>query len=38
MRRTQTWPTPVEATQKLYGTLEDLRRTAAFITDARLSI
>ena len=38
MRRIQTWPTPVEATQKLYGTLEDLRRTAAFITDARLSI
>ena len=37
-QRQKIWPTPVEVTQKLYGTLEDLRSTAAFIIDARLSI
>ena len=37
-QREKIWPTPEEVTQKLYGTLDDLRRTAAFIIDARLSI
>ena len=37
-QRLKIWPTSVEATLKLYGALEDLRRTAAFIIDARLSI
>ena len=37
-QRLRVWPTPVEATPKLYGALEDLRCTAAFIIDAGLSI
>ena len=37
-QRLKIWPTPVEATPKLYGALEDLRRTAAFIADAGISI
>ena len=32
------WPTPTDANLKLYGALEDLRRTAAFVVDAGLSI
>ena len=37
-QREKFWSTPEEVTQKLHGTLDDLRRTAAFIIDARLSI
>ena len=36
--RLKIWPTPEESTRKLFGDLEDLRRTAAFIIEARLSI
>nr|KAG5696480.1 hypothetical protein BaRGS_016519 [Batillaria attramentaria] len=36
--RRKYWPTPTAVETKLYGTLEELRRTAAFIEDTRLLI
>ena len=37
-KRKMMWPDPVPETRKLYGALEDLQRTAAFITDAGVVI
>ena len=37
-RRREVWPEPVPETQKLYGALWDLQRTAYFISDAGVAI
>ena len=37
-RRRKVWPEPVPETQKLYGALWDLQRTAYFISDAGVAI
>lgn len=36
--RKEVWPEPVSETQKLYGTLRDLQRTAYYISDAGVAI
>ena len=36
--RTRTWPDPIPVTRKLYGSLEDLRRTATFTAETGVSI
>lgn len=36
--RREVWPIPATMDTKLYGTLEDLRRTAAFIRDSEVTI
>ena len=37
-QRNRFWPNPVSETRKLYGSLEDLQRTATFISDAGIVI
>ena len=37
-RRRKVWPDPIPETQKLYGALEDLQRTAYYISDAGVVI
>ena len=37
-RRRKVWPEPVPETQKLYGALWDLQRTAYYISDAGVAI
>ena len=36
--RNSTWPIPIQMTQKLHGSLDDLRRTASFIFESGVTI
>jgi hypothetical protein len=37
-QRDETWPEPTTTHEKLYGTLEELKRTTTFITRAALQV